>query len=125
METALAQFENNGATEGLSPLERLRFFCSLAMSGQDWLDVEPFFAALEADSKDAERYRWLRRFTGAGRTTRGLQQFVLSPPQPGERDLFRGSVAQHLDSAIDAAIASETQNVRAKRGGTVLRDDSA
>ena len=25
------------------PLERLRFFCSQAMTGQDWLDVEPFF----------------------------------------------------------------------------------
>lgn len=31
----------------LSSLERLRFFCSLAMSGQDWLDVEPFFQAVE------------------------------------------------------------------------------
>jgi len=26
-----------------NPLERLRFFCSLAMAGQDWIDVEPFF----------------------------------------------------------------------------------
>lgn len=31
-----------------SPIERLRFFCSLAMSGQDWLDVEPFFDDLLA-----------------------------------------------------------------------------
>jgi hypothetical protein len=31
-----------------TPLERLRYFCSLAMNGQDWLDVEPFFAALAA-----------------------------------------------------------------------------
>src|SRR6478609_6700831 len=30
------------------PVERLRFFCSLAMNAQDWLDVEPFFAALAA-----------------------------------------------------------------------------
>jgi hypothetical protein len=29
-----------------SPLERLRFFCSLAMRPQDWLDVAPFFDAL-------------------------------------------------------------------------------
>lgn len=29
------------------PLENLRFFCSLAISGQDWLDVEPFFDACE------------------------------------------------------------------------------
>ena len=50
----------------LSPLERLRFFCSLAMSGQDWLDVEPFFQAVEAlaiagcDKRHAELRRVLR-----------------------------------------------------------------
>lgn len=30
------------------PIERLRFFCCLAMSGQDWQDVEPFFDAVVA-----------------------------------------------------------------------------
>lgn len=37
--------EYNELIEGLpeTPLERLRFFCSLALQGQDWLDVEPFF----------------------------------------------------------------------------------
>lgn len=28
------------------PVERLRFFCSLALNGQDWIDVEPFFDAI-------------------------------------------------------------------------------
>lgn len=28
-------------------IERLRFFCSLAMTGQDWIDVEPFFDAIK------------------------------------------------------------------------------
>jgi hypothetical protein len=36
-----------------SPLERLRFFCSLAMRPQDWLDVEPFFDALREPEKKA------------------------------------------------------------------------
>lgn len=27
-------------------LERLRFFCSLALTWQDWIDIEPFFDAL-------------------------------------------------------------------------------
>lgn len=31
-----------------TPIERLRFFCSLAMQDQDWLDVEQFFNELEA-----------------------------------------------------------------------------
>lgn len=30
----------------VDPVERLRAFCSLAMKGQDWLDVEPFFNAI-------------------------------------------------------------------------------
>lgn len=30
------------------PLEKLRFFCSLAMTGQDWLDVEQFFDEVSA-----------------------------------------------------------------------------
>ena len=42
-QTARQQFDELGGAEEPDPLERLRFFCSLAMSGQDWLDVEPFF----------------------------------------------------------------------------------
>ena len=43
--TAKARFDNAGGHEETDPIERLRFFCSKAMSGQDWLDVEPFFDA--------------------------------------------------------------------------------
>lgn len=38
-------------TEEPDPIEDLRFYCSMAMSGQDWLDVEPFFDRLIADRK--------------------------------------------------------------------------
>ena len=33
-------------------LERLRFFCSLSMPSQDWLDVEPFFDDLEKEQAE-------------------------------------------------------------------------
>jgi hypothetical protein len=46
--TALEQFRTCEGHEIADPLERLRFFCSLAMSGQDWLDVEPFFDDVSA-----------------------------------------------------------------------------
>lgn len=36
-------------SEELDPIERLRFFCSIAMRTQDWLDTEPFFEDLVAD----------------------------------------------------------------------------
>lgn len=49
----------NGCNE-TDPIERLRFYCSLAMSGQDWIDVEPFFDALIADRKRrGEPVAWL------------------------------------------------------------------
>ena len=43
MKTARERY--NAAMTGEEPdaLERLCFFCSLAMNGQDWLDVEQFF----------------------------------------------------------------------------------
>jgi hypothetical protein len=37
------------------PLERLRFFLSLALKGQDWLDVEPFLAAIAAPLEPAAK----------------------------------------------------------------------
>jgi len=44
---ALSAYNEIAATDDPgSPLERLRFFCSLAMRPQDWLDVKPFFDAL-------------------------------------------------------------------------------
>lgn len=36
------------------PIERLRFFCSIAMNGEDWLDVEPFFDAITARLAELE-----------------------------------------------------------------------
>lgn len=47
--TALERFnELKVAQDESDPVEQLRAFCSLAMSGQDWLDVEPFFDAIKA-----------------------------------------------------------------------------
>lgn len=46
------QFTVDG--EDSDPIERLRFFCSLAMKGQDWLDVEPFFDALSPPAEARE-----------------------------------------------------------------------
>lgn len=46
-EPALHRFDE-AAAEGMVPTARLRYFCSLAMSGQDWMDVEPFFDAVES-----------------------------------------------------------------------------
>lgn len=44
---ALERFNLVRGEEEPDPLERLRFFCSLAMNGQDWLDSEQFFDDVE------------------------------------------------------------------------------
>lgn len=65
--------------EEQSAIERLRFFCSLAMSGQDWIDAEPFFDALAAPRQPGEM--------GAG-----VQDEREACPQcNGQRWIFRGN----------------------------------
>lgn len=44
--SAMERFEQHEGYSVQDPVERLRFFCSLAMNEQDWLDVEQFFDTL-------------------------------------------------------------------------------
>ena len=50
-ETALHHFNKCNGWEETDPLERLRFFCSCAMTGQNWLDAEQFFDAITNERK--------------------------------------------------------------------------
>ena len=52
MKTAREQFYELGGDEEEDPIERLRFFCSCAMEGQDWLDVEEFFDDITTRNDD-------------------------------------------------------------------------
>ena len=56
-------------------------------------------AECEALRKEAERYRWLLDRIGATRTG----GFFIADWPSTEADLMKGSVAGHLDAAIDAA----------------------
>ena len=60
-----------------------------------------YSAELAALRKDAERYRWLRANTHGEQDGRGRQEFCMPDPCP-RANIMRGSVAQHLDAAIDA-----------------------
>lgn len=50
---ALVRFIECEGDKEPDPVERLRFFCSLAMRGQDWLDAEQFFDALKQQGEPA------------------------------------------------------------------------
>lgn len=64
-----------------------------------------------AFQKDAERYRWLRaqvqgvRALDSARPAQfGYPSAMVLPPVRG--DIMRGSVAEHFDHAVDAAMAA-------------------
>ena len=47
----LRLFIELGGMEIDDPVERLKFFCSLAMDSQDWVDCEQFFNDIVAATK--------------------------------------------------------------------------
>jgi hypothetical protein len=95
---ALAVYNEIAATDDPgSPLERLRFFCSLAMRPQDWLDVAPFFDALAEQEDEAllnepvamrydgDGYGYLYIDSGSGsdwqRRHKDAEPLYLAPPK--------------------------------------------
>ena len=58
-ESPLEKF-NEFIEDEKDPVERLRFYLSLALTGQDWLDVESFFNDIIKERKDLEdKNRWI------------------------------------------------------------------
>ena len=74
----------------------------------DFTLAQPDSAPAQADALDAARYRYLRRWTSGQRHSRGRTQFVMPDPCP-IGTIMQGSVAQHLDAAIDAEIQRDTR----------------
>lgn len=101
---ALQRYKECGGDEESDPVERLRFYCSLAMSGQDWLDVEPFFDALVADLKtflqsqdreDAKRLDFLEK-GWFWKDSRGCWNFSFNECwDAGQHDSLREAIDTH------------------------------
>lgn len=96
---------------GFGTIDRLDARCLL----QEYATA-PVLADREGRDQDAERYRFLRMHTFALRNS-GFHQF--SFPQVAQRgvNLFRGSVAQHLDAATDAARLAAPSHPNDKESG--------
>jgi hypothetical protein len=70
--------------------------------------VRAFGSAIQPDQLDAQRYRWLRNRTGAWPSQPGAPvEFRVPLPRPTGNAL-KGSVAGHLDAAIDAAMRASS-----------------
>ena len=67
---------------------------------------QPALSVPDADlARDAERYRWLRHWTRGVHGVDSKPAFILPHvPTLPDQDIMRGSVAQHLNNTIDAAI---------------------
>lgn len=52
--SSIDKFNESEGVEELDPLERLRYFCSIAMSGDDWLEVGQFFDDINNPKTDSE-----------------------------------------------------------------------
>lgn len=49
MTTAKEKFDSNDGNTIKCPIERLEYFCSLAMGGQDWLDCDQMFTEVKSN----------------------------------------------------------------------------
>lgn len=81
---------NAGVEDGdnLTSWDRLKYFCSIAMSGQDWLDSEPLFDAVELQlpSADCDDCNCMTQCGDAAAWAEEVAQMTGSPEvPPGER----------------------------------------
>lgn len=71
----------------------------------------------DALAKDAKRYRWLRAKVWANGVLSGYEfQFPTYRDLPAPATVMRGSVAQHLDNAIDRALPTPQPDESAQGG---------
>ena len=92
---AKVRFDRNMEGYEESPIERLRYFCSLSMNARDWLDVEPFFDALTTPTAVPSDMRlvpkeptaeWRERLEELGYSHRTVIRDVLrAAPAQGEQ----------------------------------------
>lgn len=87
-----------------------------AQSGGADARVRAGFVSL-ADERDAARYRHLRDRVFGVRDRHGVESFELPPVRPTMATIMRGSVAQHFDAAIDAAMAESAAIATPKESG--------
>jgi hypothetical protein len=98
----------NGSTPREAVAALLKVHASIA------LDQRLSSAADAQALRDAERYRWLRYRTKGLLEAAGAQYFAFPYrfDLPPVGDLMRGSVAQHLDNAIDAALGIDSKEAQ-------------
>lgn len=110
--TALQQFVEHDGKDITTALEQLRFFCSFAMNGQDWTDVEPFFANVEREmavSKSPIRTEQKNYCSKCGYHWDRHEMGVPAPYCPSKADIDSNYVVHISDSFGTRRIECETE----------------
>lgn len=106
---AIIRYHESGIEkEEQSPLERLRFFCQLAMSGDDWVDAGHFFDSLALQVREkVDVGPWSAGETSDGRAYLESNDFVHDVrlyvdgdfSWPGDKLNYAKGIARQLNSA--------------------------
>lgn len=111
----MIQFNNNGTVDRSKYRNSLGTYDHGVTELADTVDallrerghlIDNTIETFDEIQQDAVRYQWIRQHTSGKQDQRGRQEFVLPDPYP-LTNIMRGSVAEHLDAAIDAAISKE------------------
>lgn len=97
------------SADDMNAVERLRFFCSLAMNGQNWLDVEPFFEAIveERDKlyKSAKALSNLRELLGYSQNGSDQPISISQDDATGSLVMRVNELRAYHGSSLEALIA--------------------
>ena len=103
----LDKFKKHGGYDEKDPLERLRFFCSLAMNNasSDWLDVEQFFIDVEKDISRTKAE--LEEAVSLLRSTTSLINQLYNFDSGGYEDFEEMVAVGKFDNKIKAFLSSQ------------------
>lgn len=130
---AIIQYHESGIEkEEQSPLERLRFFCQLAMSGDDWVDAGHFFDSLALQVRDkVDVGPWSAGTTTDGRAylessdfTHDVRLYVDGDfAWPGDKKNYAQGLASQLNNApVSAGPDLTRQTLDDVKAGIPARD---
>lgn len=114
---ARQRFDDTGGREEPDPVERLRFFCSLAMNKQDWLDVEAFFDDVLAERQKNAALEQPERPNLLGwsfhRNSDGSIGIKSPPPRPGESKRTSESVYPNDGGGLHELLSKFVDHINA------------
>lgn len=124
-ETALAQYTECDGDSETDPLERLRFFCSCAMKGQNWLDVERFFNDIRK-AQDSPNYSLGEpvRCNPADYCACQFQNLYTSAPTTPEGYLLVAEACREFVRKVECGEARSSRSYKQMKAALTMLEDA-